>query len=189
MVGEGRPSTNFSEAVGRWGREQVDSDTSAYILYLATGVSMLSQKAKYAIRALLYLAGAESAQPIGIAEIAEAQSVPRKFLELILLEMKREGFVHSARGKKGGYALAREPQEIYLGDVVRKLDGPLAALPCASLTAYRRCRDCADEATCSIRRVFREVRDASAAILDRTSLAEMLTSPQRRRLEARRRRA
>ena len=135
---------------------------------------MLSQKAKYAMRALLYLAQAKSEEPVGIAEIAAKQAVPRKFLELILLELKRNGFVQSFRGKHGGYALAKSPEDIHFGEVIRLIDGPLAALPCASLTAYRRCVDCEDEATCVIRRILKQVRDASSSILDRTSLSDVL---------------
>lgn len=135
---------------------------------------MLSQKAKYAMRALLYLATARTDQPVGIAEIAAKQAVPRKFLELILLELKRNGFVQSYRGKHGGYALAKTPEEIHFGEVIRLIDGPLAALPCASLTAYRRCVDCEDEASCVIRRILKQVRDASSSILDRTSLSDVL---------------
>ena len=135
---------------------------------------MLSQKAKYAIRALLYLATARTGQPVGIAEIAAKQAVPRKFLELILLELKRNGFVQSFRGKHGGYALAKTPDAIHFGEVIRLIDGPLAALPCASLTAYRRCVDCEDEATCVIRRILKQVRDATSGILDRTSISDVL---------------
>jgi Rrf2 family protein len=139
---------------------------------------MLSQKAKYAMRALIYLAKARDqkagTEPVGIAEIAAKQAVPRKFLELILLELKRHGLVQSYRGKHGGYALATAPEGIYFGDVIRLIDGPLAQLPCASLTAYRRCSDCEDEATCAIRHVLKQVRDASAGILDRTSLSDVL---------------
>jgi Rrf2 family protein len=136
---------------------------------------MLSQKAKYAMRALLYLAQAEPEKPVLIGDIAEQQHVPRKFLELILLEMKRNGLVRSYRGKNGGYTLAREPQEIFFGHVIRLIDGPLAQLPCASKTAYRRCDDCQDEATCAIRKVLRQVRDASSHILDHTSLADVMS--------------
>ncbi|HVI89897.1 MAG TPA: Rrf2 family transcriptional regulator [Dongiaceae bacterium] len=136
---------------------------------------MLSQKAKYAMRALLYLAQAEPEQPVLIGDIAEHQQVPRKFLELILLELKRSGLVRSFRGKNGGYILAKQPQEIYFGQVMRLIDGPLAQLPCASKTAYRRCEDCQDEATCAIRKVLRQVRDASSRILDSTSLADAMS--------------
>jgi len=136
---------------------------------------MLSQKAKYAMRALLYLAQSEPEQPVLIGDIAERQQVPRKFLELILLELKRNGLVRSFRGKNGGYTLARQPQEIFFGHVIRLIDGPLAQLPCASKTAYRRCDDCQDEGTCAIRKVLRQVRDASSRILDSTSLADVMS--------------
>jgi len=111
---------------------------------------------------------------MSVAEVATKASVPRKFLELILLELKRNGFVQSYRGKHGGYALAKTPEEIHFGEVIRLIDGPLAALPCASLTAYRRCVDCEDEASCVIRRILKQVRDASSSILDRTSLSDVL---------------
>jgi Rrf2 family protein len=135
---------------------------------------MLSQKAKYAMRALLYLAHAEPDRPVFISEIADQQSVPKKFLELILLDLKRHGMVHSYRGKKGGYLLAKPPTQIFFGQVIRIIDGPLAQLPCASRTAYRRCDDCRDEKTCEIRKVMLQVRDSTARILDHTSLADVM---------------
>ena len=138
---------------------------------------MLSQKAKYAMRALLYLAHAEPDRPVFISEIAEQQAVPKKFLELILLDLKRHGLVHSYRGKKGGYLLAKPPENIFFGQVIRIIDGPLAQLPCASRTAYRRCDDCKDETTCEIRRVLLQVRDSTARILDNTSLADVMVAP------------
>jgi Rrf2 family protein len=135
---------------------------------------MLSQKAKYAMRALLYLAQAKPEHPVFISEIADQQSVPKKFLELILLDLKRHGLVHSYRGKKGGYALAQTPDKIHFGQVIRIIDGPLAQLPCASRTAYRRCDDCENEQTCEIRKVMLQVRDSTARILDNTSLADVM---------------
>ncbi|HVO05125.1 MAG TPA: Rrf2 family transcriptional regulator [Candidatus Cybelea sp.] len=136
---------------------------------------MLSQKAKYAMRALLYLARAEPNRPVLISDIADQQSVPKKFLELILLDLKRHGLVHSYRGKKGGYLLAKDPHQIFFGQVIRIIDGPLAQLPCASRTAYRRCDDCQDERTCEIRKVLMQVRDSTARILDNTSLADVMS--------------
>lgn len=133
---------------------------------------MLSQKAKYALRALLMLAEAPRGELTFVQEIAERQNVPRKFLELILLELKRHGFVYSQRGRSGGYSLARPADTITFGQVIRAVDGPLAPLPCASITGYRRCADCTDEHTCSIRKVMRKVRDAMAMILDGTTLAD-----------------
>lgn len=133
---------------------------------------MLSQKCKYALRALLMLAEAEPEELVLVQEIAERQNVPRKFLELILLELKRHGFCYSQRGRSGGYCLARPGDAITFGQVVRAIDGPLAPLPCASVSGYRRCADCTDERTCAIRKVMRGVRDAMADILDRTTLAD-----------------
>lgn len=139
---------------------------------------MLTHKAKYALQALRVLAEAagspaQRGRPLPIHEIAERAHAPRKFLEAILLDLRRHGFVESARGKAGGYALAHPAAEIRLSEVVRAMDGPLAPLHCASLTAYRPCADCADPAACAIRRVMREVRDAIAAILDRRSVADL----------------
>ncbi len=135
---------------------------------------MLSQKAKYALRALLMLAERPAGEPLLIADIAERQNLPRKFLELILLDLKHHGILHSRRGKNGGYLLARDPAAVTFGEVVRIVDGPLASVLCASQTAYRRCDDCRDETTCAIRKVFRRVRDATAAILDHHTLADAL---------------
>lgn len=135
---------------------------------------MLSQKAKYALKALFVLGEHQGTDPVMIAEIAEKANVPRKFLEQILLEMKRRGIVHSVRGKFGGYALGRKPDDISFAEVLRVIDGPLALSPCASRTAYRKCDDCDDETTCAIRRVLLNVRDASAEILEHHTLAHAL---------------
>ena len=138
---------------------------------------MLTVKAKYALRAVLDLANAEAGRPVFIADIARRQDIPRRFLENILIELKKSGLVVSHRGKHGGYALARPAAGISFAEVIRISDGPLALAPCASKTAYRRCDDCKDEATCAVRRVLMEVRDATAAILERTSLADFATLP------------
>ncbi len=137
-------------------------------------MQLLSKKAKYALRALLVLAGTPHTKPVQIAELAAQERLPKKFLEAILLELKNKGLLHSTKGKGGGYRLAKKPEAITLGDVIRVLDGPLAPLPCVSRTAYRRCEECDDEATCGIRAVMGEVRDATASILDRASLAAVL---------------
>ncbi len=132
---------------------------------------MLSKKSKYAIKALLALAEHGAEEPMRIADIAEQESLPQKFLELILLDLRNAGVVQSRKGKGGGYLLARPADRIMLGQVVRLFDGPLAPVPCASQTAYVPCEDCADEATCGVRIAMKEVRDATAKILDHTSLA------------------
>ena len=136
---------------------------------------MLSQKARYALRALIVLGSQDGPDPIMIADIAEEAAVPRKFLEQILLELKKKGIVHSHRGKFGGYTLGRAPKEIPFAEVIRTIDGPLALSPCASRTAYRSCGDCHDEATCAIRKVLLTVRDATAGILEEQTLAQAIT--------------
>ncbi|HVX80120.1 MAG TPA: Rrf2 family transcriptional regulator [Devosiaceae bacterium] len=136
---------------------------------------MISQRAKYALRALLVLAEAPPGEPLMISEISKRQVIPKKFLEQILLELKRAGLVESRRGRLGGYALARPAEKITFGEVVRLLDGPVALLPCLSRIAYRRCSDCADEANCEIRRVFARVAEATREVLDSTSIADAAT--------------
>ena len=133
---------------------------------------MLTQKTRYALRSLLYLVERGGTGPVQISEIAETQQVPRKYLELIMLDLKRAGIVYSQRGPGGGYVLARAPDAISFGEVIRVIDGPLAMVPCASLNFYQRCGDCHDEATCAIRRVMARVRMDTARVLDGTSLAE-----------------
>ena len=134
---------------------------------------MLSQKARYALRALTVLAQRPAGEPVMIAEIAAEAKVPRKFLEQILLDLKKRGLVHSTRGKFGGYRLGRPAERIAFAEVIRVIDGPLALSPCASQTAYRKCDDCIDETTCAIRKVLLAVRDATADILESRSIADM----------------
>jgi Rrf2 family protein len=140
---------------------------------------MISQKAKYALRALLVLCKAPPESSLMIAEISRAQAIPKKFLEQILLELKRTGIVRSKRGRLGGYVLLRPADALTFGEVLRLIDGPIAPLPCLSKTAYRRCADCQDEATCEIRHVFAHVVAAQRDVLDHTTFAEALA---RRRL-------
>ena len=135
---------------------------------------MISQKAKYALRALLALARAGRGQTRMIGEISRDQAIPKKFLEQILLELKRAGFVTSRRGRMGGYELVRAPEEIMYGEVLRLIDGPIAPLPCLSKIAYRKCEDCKDEGSCEIRHLFERVTLATRAVLDQTTLAASL---------------
>jgi Rrf2 family protein len=135
---------------------------------------MLSMKAKYGLKAMLTLAERHAVGPMLIADLSSRERLPRKFLENILLQLKRAGILASKKGRGGGYRLGRPPEEITLGEVVRLLDGPLALVPCASLTAYRKCGDCADEVTCGVRIIMKEVRDATAGILDGTTLTDLL---------------
>ena len=136
---------------------------------------MLTRKSKYGVKAMLFLAQQSARRPVLIADMAEREQLPKKFLEAILLELKRHGLLGSKKGKGGGYFLGRDPSEITLGQVIRILDGPLALIPCVSQTAYMKCDECVDEQTCGIRLVMKEVRDATAHILDNTSLVNLNT--------------
>jgi Rrf2 family protein len=131
-------------------------------------------KAKYGLRALTALAKQYGQGPVLIGDLARQERIPQKFLELILLDLKKKGILQSKKGKGGGYLLNRPPSATSVGEVVRALDGPLALLPCVSQTAYRRCDECPDETTCGIRSVMKEVRDSTAHILDGTSLADIV---------------
>lgn len=133
---------------------------------------MISQKTRYALRSLLYLVEQGQGAPVQLGRIAETQAVPRKFLELIMLDLKKAGFVESVRGPGGGYRLAKPPEAISFGDVIRTIDGPIALVPCASVHFYTKCGDCHDEATCAIRKVLAQVRESSVVILEGTSLAK-----------------
>ena len=142
---------------------------------------MLSQKARYAIHALIVLAAKGRDEPMMIADIAEEARVPRKFLEQILLGLKRRGIVQSLRGRAGGYMLGRPAKEISFADIIREIDGPLALSPCVSVTAYHKCADCDDEATCAIRKVLLAARDATAEVLESRTLAQAVALPRRAR--------
>ena len=134
---------------------------------------MLSRKSKYGLKALLVLAQEAGTAPVLVSELAARDAIPKKFLEAILLELKRHGGVQSKKGKGGGYFLRRKPSEITFGEVIRVLDGPLAAVPCVSKLAYMKCVECVDEKTCGVRLAMKEVRDATANILDNTTLADV----------------
>ena len=136
------------------------------------GASMIAQKTRYALRSLLFLAEEQGGAPVQLGRIAETQRVPPKYLELIMLDLKKAGLVKSARGPKGGYQLARNADHISFGEVVRTMEGPIALVSCASVNFYAPCGDCQDEATCAIRRAFAILRDQSTAVLDSISLAE-----------------
>ncbi|RDE08585.1 RrF2 family transcriptional regulator [Pelagibacterium lacus] len=133
---------------------------------------MISQKARYAFRALIALSRRGEDEPVAIGELARTEDIPQKFLEQILLDLKRSGLVASRRGKVGGYMLIKDPREIFFGEVLRVIDGPIAPLPCLSKIAYRRCVDCKNEDKCEVRRVFAQVAVATRMVLDSTSLAD-----------------
>jgi Rrf2 family protein len=134
---------------------------------------MLTKKGKYGLKAMVHLASAEFGQPVPVLEIAEQQRIPKKFLDGILSELRNAGFVHSKMGKGGGYLLARPAREIMVGDIVRTNDGPLAPVPCASKTRYRRCDDCLDEDVCAVRKVMQNAQRALSEVLDNCSLERM----------------
>ncbi len=131
---------------------------------------MLTRKGKYGLKAMIALAKAQGTRPVLIGDLAEQEAIPKKFLENILLALKHRGLVHSRKGPGGGYQLGRPPDEISVGDIVRALDGPLALVSCVSQTAYAPCEECVTEKDCAVRRIFQQVRDQTAKILDGTTL-------------------
>jgi Rrf2 family protein len=135
--------------------------------------TMLTNKGKYGLKALVHLAGLGDGETAQSQEIAEANNIPKKFLDAILGELRVAGIVRSKKGKGGGYMLAQDPAKIMVGSAIRVLDGPLAPIACASRTLYQPCTDCGDVHSCSVRLMMLEVRDVMARILDNTSVEEM----------------
>ena len=134
---------------------------------------MISKKCKYAIKALLYLADHQSEdRSIFSSEIAEQEKIPKKFLETILRELRNFKLLQSQRGKTGGYRLLKDPKDIFLAELIRLVDGPIAMLPCVSLNYYASCEEC-DEENCKIKSVFEQVRDKTLKVLTRTSIDSM----------------
>lgn len=135
---------------------------------------MLPNKTKYAIKALLALAkNYKEPKPLSIARIAREEKIPRKFLELIMLDLRKSGFVKSKMGPTGGYFLAKHPEEVMLSAIIRSTGAPIALLPCASLNFYEKCKECKGEETCGLRDVALKVRDESIKILSKTSLSDI----------------
>ena len=133
---------------------------------------MLSQKTRYTIRALMHLADKYQQGLVPLTDIAEAQNIPAKFLTVILSEMSRAGLVVSQRGRDGVYELALPPVDISYGDIIRISRGSLALVPCASRFAHEKCKNCLEESECRMRALMLKVRDETAAVLDRISLAD-----------------
>jgi Rrf2 family protein len=131
---------------------------------------MLTRKGKYGLKAMIALAKEHGGGPVLIGDLAEQEAIPKKFLESILLALKHRGLVHSRKGPGGGYQLGRAPDAISVGDIIRALDGPLALVSCVSQTAYAPCEECVTEKDCAVRRIFQQVRDQTARILDGTTL-------------------
>jgi Rrf2 family protein len=134
---------------------------------------MLTAKAKYGLKAMAHLASRPAGRPALIADIAAEEGIPKKFLDAILNELRQAGYLISKPGRGGGYMLAVPAEKIIVGDIIRKLDGPLASVPCVSRNFYARCQDCKSEEDCRVRRLMLEAREALAQVLDARSLADM----------------
>ena len=135
---------------------------------------MVSKKTKYAINALVYLAKRKDDGPILISEIAERENIPQKFLEAILLNLKRAGVLASKKGKGGGYYLLRSPDEVNMAEIMRLFDGPIALLPCVTYKYYERCDECKNEEVCGIRDIFLEIRNKTVDLLKGATLSEII---------------
>ncbi|WP_062011139.1 Rrf2 family transcriptional regulator [Aureimonas sp. AU4] len=146
---------------------------------------MLTMKGKYGLKAMLHLARLPEGERALSEEIASAHNISKKFLDAILADLRMAGMIQARKGRGGGYLLARSPTEIRIGHILRVLDGPLAPIPCASRTAYRRCDDCRDERACAVRRMMLEVRNAISAVLDDKTLADAASDPAGQELEFR----
>lgn len=136
---------------------------------------MLSKKTKYGLKALTYLASIDCKEPVQIAEIAKHENISQKFLESILLTLRRNGFLGSKKGKGGGYYLIKEPKDIPMTSVIRVLEGPIAMVPCVSLNFYEKCDDCPDENQCSVHKLMLQVRDSALEVYRNNTLADLLS--------------
>lgn len=137
---------------------------------------MLSRKTKYGLKALTYLAKQESSKPTQISTIAASENISQKFLESILLTLRKSGILGSKKGKGGGYYLLKNADEIKISQIFRILEGPIAMVPCVSLNFYERCDDCPNEDACSIHGLMIKVRDNTLAILENTTIADVITT-------------
>ncbi len=135
---------------------------------------MISKKTIYAFKALIHLAAIPSGQPVLISDLAKDENIPKKFLEFILLSLRKGGLLNSRVGKGGGYSLALPPNKITVGSIVRILEGDIAPVQCLSTTNYARCEECQDEATCGIRLTMTDVNVALSTVLDALTLADMI---------------
>jgi len=135
---------------------------------------MLSKKTKYGIKALTYLARQENNNPVQIAAISKSENISQKFLESILLTLRKNGFLGSKKGKGGGYYLLKDPKEVKMAAIMRILEGPIAMVPCVSLNFYEKCDDCPDENTCAVHNLMIEVRDSTLHIFNNKSLSDLI---------------
>jgi len=134
---------------------------------------MLSKKTKYGLKALCYIARAQNSKPVQVGEIAKGEHIPQKFLESILLTLRKGGFLGSKKGKHGGYYLIKEPSEIIMAEVMRVLEGPIAMVSCVSLNFYEKCDDCPDENACSVHKLMIQVRDSTLKVLRNNTLEDL----------------
>lgn len=135
---------------------------------------MITQKTKYALKSLMCLARLSEEEALTIEEVAQRSGAPKRFLEHILLDLRKAGYVGAKRGRSGGYFLIKKPNTVSLGELLQKIDGPIAPLPCLSRRAYRKCDDCTDEATCQLRRVFGEVFYSYLVLIESLTLQDLL---------------
>ncbi|WP_297791926.1 Rrf2 family transcriptional regulator [uncultured Eudoraea sp.] len=136
---------------------------------------MLSKKTKYGLKALTYLALQSKREPVQISEIARHENIPQKFLESILLTLRKTGLLGSKKGKGGGYYLIKEPNEIPMTTVIRVLEGPIAMVPCVSLNFYEKCDDCPDENKCAVHKLMLQVRDSALEVYRKNTLADLIS--------------
>ncbi|MFP9116233.1 RrF2 family transcriptional regulator [Flavobacterium sp. RNTU_13] len=134
---------------------------------------MLSKKTKYGLKALIYIAKQEAAMPVLISDISEKEQIPKKFLEAILLDLKKFGILGSKKGKGGGYYLMKDPKTVTAATIIRVLDGPIALLPCVSLNFYEKCDDCPDEHACALNHFLAQVRDSTLEMLQNKTLYDL----------------
>lgn len=134
---------------------------------------MLSKKTKYGLKALTYIARTEGDIPVRVSEIAKKEQIPQKFLESILLTLRKSGILGSKKGKYGGYYLRKEPSDILMTEIMRVLEGPIAMIPCVSLNFYEKCDDCPDENLCSVHKLMIQVRDNTLHVFRNTTLADL----------------
>ncbi|HMQ44622.1 RrF2 family transcriptional regulator [Mariniflexile maritimum] len=134
---------------------------------------MLSKKTKYGLKALTFIARSTSSEPVQVGEIAKGEQIPQKFLESILLALRKAGILGSKKGKHGGYYLRKDPSEILMTEVMRVLEGPIAMVPCVSLNFYEKCDDCPDEAACSVHKLMIQVRDSTLEVFKNTTLKDL----------------
>ena len=134
---------------------------------------MLSKKTKYGIKAITFIARQENKNPVQIATISKSENISHKFLESILLTLRKSGFLGSKKGKGGGYYLLKEPKDILMTDIIRVLEGPIAMVPCVSLNYYEKCDDCPDEDACSVHKLMIQVRDNTLQVLKSNTLADL----------------